>query len=118
MIRDGGSLAATFVDQLHAQWILLLKIELAHRERGMERPGFMAPVLIDADPAKRPMSTDGRIYSALSGPAHSISWAEAQLLVVQIAEHATSLNVWAASSLRQLQFAVDHRGQLPPDIAL
>jgi len=115
-IRDGGSLAATFVDDHGATWILFLKIKQAHHADSIERLGFDDPWLIDADPAKRPVSTDGRIYSELAGPAHPISWAEAQALVTQIAALATALTEWAARALKQLQFVVQSQGQLPPDV--
>src|SRR5687768_11751675 len=91
MIRDGGSLTATFLDEHGSKWVLFLKIDLAHHDSRVERRGFKEPVLIDADPAKRPMDTEGRIYSELSGPACQVTWEDAQALVAQIAKLPTEL---------------------------
>jgi hypothetical protein len=116
MIRDGGSLAATFCDEVGSKWILLLEIDQISHESEVETLGFKKPVLIDADPAKRPMDTEGRIYSALSGPAYSLTWEEAEALVGQITELAT-LAERAARYLNQFRIAIDSRGGLPPDMA-
>jgi hypothetical protein len=112
-IRDGGSLAATFLDKHGAKWILFLKIDMADHEGKVERLGFKEPVLIDADPAKRRKDTERRIYSELSGPAHRLTWEDAQGLVAQIARLPTELTEWATRSLNLLRIAVDGRGSLP-----
>jgi hypothetical protein len=116
-IRDGGSLAARFLDEHGSKWILFLKIDLAHHESGVETLGFKEPMLIDADPAKRPMNTERRIYSELSGPAHQLTWEDAQVLVAQIAKLPTEPTEWATRSLNQLRIAVDSRGTPPADRA-
>jgi hypothetical protein len=107
-IRDGGSLAAKFLDDDGAKWILFLKIDVARGPRS-EKKVFEEIVLIDADPTKRPKDTENRIWSELAGPALALSWAEAQALVEQIAERATNLNPWQAQSLVNLQTAVQNR---------
>jgi hypothetical protein len=114
MIRDGGSLTATFHDPDGSEWILLLQIkQVSHPDR-VERLGFTAPVLIDADPAKRPMHAENHIVSERRGPSCQLSWEEAEALVGQMTALATTLNTWAASSLRQLRTAVESRGAPPP----
>src|SRR4030095_3550303 len=116
-IRDGGSLAAKFLDEHGSKWILFLKIDLAHHDGRIERRGFKEPVLIDADPAKRPMDTEDRKYSELSGPACQLTWEDAQAVVAQIAKLPTELNEWATRSLDRLRIAVGSRGDFPPDMA-
>jgi hypothetical protein len=112
-IRDGGSLAATFLDEHGSKWILFLKIDRADNEDRAERLGFKEPVLIDADPAKRPKDTERRIYSELSGPACRLTWEDAQGLVAQIAKLPIELNEWDTRSLNRLRIAVHGRGSLP-----
>ena len=114
MIRDGGSLAAKFRDEEVSKWILFLKIDQVHHESRVERLGFKEPVLIDADPAKRPIDIEGLIYSELSGPAHPLTWEEAEALVGQIAGLANTLTEHATRSLNQLRIVVESRGGLPP----
>jgi len=116
-IRDGGSLAASFLDERGSEWILFLAIDQARHDDRVERHGFKEPVLIDADPAKRPKDTEDRIYSALSGPACPLTWEDAQALVVQIAELPFEPTEWARRALDNLRAAVDSRGDLPPDMA-
>jgi hypothetical protein len=109
-IRDGGSLAAKFLDEHGSKWILFLKVDLAQHDSRADRRGFKEPVLIDADPAKRPMDTEDRIYSELSGPAYQLTWEDAQALVAQIAKLPTELTEWATRSFDDLRSAVDSRG--------
>ncbi len=109
-IRDGGSLAATFLDEHGSKWILFLKVDLVPHDSSVDRRGFKQPVLIDADPAKRPMDTEDRIYSELSGPAYQLTWEDAQALVGQVAKLATELTEWATRSLDDLRSAIDSRG--------
>jgi hypothetical protein len=113
-IRDGGSLAAGFLDERGSKWILFLKIDLADHGSEIERRGFKDPMLIDADPAKRPANTKNRIYSELSGPAHPLTWEEAQALVAQIADLPADLTEWGRSALDHLRKAIDGKGELPP----
>lgn len=114
-IRDGGSLAASFLDEHGSKWILALKIDLAGPESGVEGPGFKGPVLIDADPAKRPRDTRDRVCSELSGPAYQLTWEAAQAVVAQIAELSADLDEWAKRSLDLLRLAVGNRGYPAPD---
>ena len=116
MIRDGGSQAATFHDARGGEWILFLPIDQDIGAGHRERLGFKEPYLIDADLAKRPADTPGRIYSPLCGPSSPICWEEAQILVNQISALATDLNEFAGLALARIQFAVAHLGQLPPDM--
>jgi hypothetical protein len=116
-IRDGGSLAATFRSDDGAKWILFLQIRQAVHDTEVERPGFKAPVLIDADPTKRPMDAEHVIRSELPGPTRELTWEEAQTLVEQIADLAPALDEWAQRALSHLRFAVGTRGGLPPDVA-
>lgn len=116
-IRDGGSLAASFLDEHGSKWILFLKIDQVLHDTSVESRGFKEPVLIDADPAKRPMDTEGRTYSELSGPAYQLTWEIAQAVVAQIANLPTDLSEWGERSLDDLRFAVDSRGDLAPDMA-
>jgi hypothetical protein len=110
-IRDGGSLAASFLDTDGAKWILLLPIDVATRGNKFERRGFEPPVLIDADPAKRPQDTPTLIYSALSGPYRPLTWEEADAIVEQISGQAATLTKWGADSLNQLCITVASRGR-------
>jgi hypothetical protein len=112
-IRDGGSLAAAFLDERGSKWILFLKIDMADRKSRIERLGFKEPVLVDADPARRPKNTERRVYSELSGPARQLTWKDAQGLVAQIAKLSTELDKWGTRSLNQLRIAVQGRGSLP-----
>ncbi|MGJ5151349.1 hypothetical protein [Bradyrhizobium sp. HKCCYLR1023] len=116
MIRDGGSLAAEFLDDRDVEWILFLPLRQVNQEGRMERLGFDEPVLIDASPDKRPAGTPGITYSKLSGPSYPLSWAQAQELTAQFARCSSTLNERAASSLTKLCFAIGHDGKLPQDM--
>lgn len=121
-IRDGGSLAATFLDTDGSKWVLFLTIEQVQHDisetRGfVEKLGFKEPRLFYADPAKRPADTENCVYGDLSGPHHPITWEEAGALVGQITKLPNSLDKWASEALGHLVFAVDNQGGLPPDRA-
>ena len=45
MIRDGGSLAASFLDEDRAEWILFLKLDQVCHEDRLERLGFKRALL-------------------------------------------------------------------------
>ncbi len=119
-IRDGGSLAAFFLDDEGQKWILFLGVDLRFHqgsndnEGWVERMGFKQPLLIDADPAKRPADTHYVSHSELSGPASPLAWEDAKALVGQLSELATTLNRWASEAFDHLVIAVDSRGGLRP----
>ena len=89
MIRDGGSFAASFVDERGEPWALLLPI-VSGKDGNVQLPKqYSMPVLVDCDPAKRPSNTDTVLYSALSGPRTTISWDDARLILTAIADGTT-----------------------------
>ena len=73
MIRDGGSLAATFSEASGNRHILFF--EIASEQ-------YLPPVLIDRDPSKRPADTETVIYGDLCGPVTALTWDEARQMAV------------------------------------
>ena len=87
MIRDGGSLAATFFDAEDARFILVFWVRFEDPEDfQIGRVRYDPPVLIDCDPAKRPVDTDTVKHSELGGPAVSMSWADARQMLAVIGD--------------------------------
>jgi hypothetical protein len=85
MIRDGGSLSATFTSDHAKRYILLFRLRIRDLDaQKKEYLGFYPPVLIDTDPEKRPVGTDSIVYSELSGPSVPISWPEAREILEQV----------------------------------
>ena len=89
LVRDGGSLAATFESDDGARFILFVEVDreiFLLRDRKLAR--YHEPVLIDCDPAKRPPDTATVRYTELGGPSVPISWSEARSLLGEISKHA------------------------------
>jgi hypothetical protein len=117
MIRDGGSLAATYNSEGAGRHILFTKIRIAQGDSlTSERLCYEQPILIDCDPAKRPLDTDRIHYSKLSGPAVSVTWEEARVLVAGFSRLADGLNEFGMMRLRRLEHVVSTDGGLPPNI--
>jgi hypothetical protein len=114
VIRDGGSLAASFCDERGAKWILFLRLRRAVGEGEVENLGFEKPVLINAATENRPNDTPDRTHSILSGPSVPLSWQEAQALVTQFMTHSAMLSETAQRALSALRIAMDCEGELPP----
>lgn len=76
MIRDGGSLAATFLDRSNRRFTLFFPIK--HTKSGglFEPKQHLSPVIIDCDPSKRPTN-----HSEFSGPVTDISWEDARVIL-------------------------------------
>jgi hypothetical protein len=84
MIRDGGSLSASFADESGGRHILITKIKIVDRDKlTKERVGYEPPLLIDCDPTKRPQDTAQKHYGELSGPTIPVTWAQARSLMAQ-----------------------------------
>jgi hypothetical protein len=109
MLRDGGSLTASFENESSARYILLIPIHMS-KEGAL---GYRSPVLIDCDPKKRPSNTDGVFYSELCGPDTPISWAEARIVVEAIAQLAAELGSRERQLLNQMTSVVATEGRLP-----
>jgi hypothetical protein len=93
LIRDGGSLAATFESDGGSRYILFLEIRLDDRARSNRKMArYDQPVLIDCDPTKRPPNTKRILYSELGGPRDSISWNQARVLLEEISKLARLTN--------------------------
>ena len=117
MIRDGGSYAATFHDKEGCRYVLFTRIQSIDRDdTTKERIGYEPPVLIDCDPAKRPTSTNKHVYSALSGPATAITWAEARTMMALAKGLIPALDNGRLEWLNQMAHVVTSDGGLPPDV--
>jgi len=118
MIRDGGSFAATF-DSDGSRYILFIPICIVDHEPPMkERAAYGEPILIDANPAKRPADTATAIYSELCGPHVALSWDQAGDILTAAANHAARLRPINAEWLKQMIRVVAGKGQVksqPPD---
>jgi hypothetical protein len=105
MLRNGGSLSATFDDDHGERFILLIPIKRATgRSLGVSRLGYGEPALIDCNPAKRPRDTDNVRQSVLSGPAVQLSWDDARRVLRAISTLAAGLG---ALQSKWLQMMVD-----------
>lgn len=117
MIRDGGSYAATFSDEDGGRYILFVRIKHIDSDgTTKERIGYESPVLIDCNPAKRPKNSDTRVYSALSGPATAITWAEARIMMALAKDLVPGLDEWRRKWLDQMNHVLASDGGLPPDV--
>jgi hypothetical protein len=96
MIRDGGSLTVTFQDSGGIEWMLVLKIDVAHHEDAVETLGFKAPVLIE-----------GGFHGAIQKP---ISWEEADALVRLLVVLAPAMSEVRTKWLNDLVRVVEARG--------
>jgi hypothetical protein len=114
MIRDGGSLAATFKSDGTSRYILLFRIHIADRgPLEMERLGYHGPILIDCDPGKGKPNTDSVVYSELTGPSISVSWNQARDILDAMAYGARGLRPLDAKLLQDMIFVSAHEGCLP-----
>ena len=114
MIRDGGSLAATFGDEHGRRYILFSQIKVIDRDHlTRERIGYDLPVLIDCDPAKRPQDTDRIAHSELSVPASPITWEQARTLMV-LTKGLTEGGEWRRKWLELMNYVVLNDGGIPP----
>ncbi|MGF6227695.1 hypothetical protein QFZ27_001650 [Inquilinus ginsengisoli] len=114
MIRDGGSLTATFTSDEGKRFILFIgintrKIDEAHREN----LGYHSPIVIDADPSKRLPDTDSVVYSELGGPSVPISWSEARSILVQVSRLIGELTPWQEKWLHKMRDVVNFDGAPP-----
>ena len=116
MIRDGGSLAATFENGCGARYILFIPIHAVKDGDRRRRLDYHPPVVIDCDPKKRPANTDSVRYSELCGPKVPVSWTEARVMVDAITRFADVLDSFGRHWLSQMTYVVANEGQLPPDL--
>ena len=116
MLRDGGSLAASFKSDRGREYTLLLRIDIDKKEH--RRLGYRDPVLIDCDPKLRPPNTDRVIYSSLCGPAVPVSWSEACEITTAVSPLAIELDSWQTVWLAQMVYVTTNDGRLPPDMDL
>jgi hypothetical protein len=124
MIRDGGSFAAEFESPDGNRYMLFTKIQLVDcgpeekGERGYrqekELVGYVEPVIVDCDPAKRPPNTATRIYGAFSGPRTAITWDQARHIIDEVARLAPSLGPIQAGWLQQMVAVIHGNGHPPP----
>jgi hypothetical protein len=116
MIRDGGSLAATFRSDRDGDYTLFLPIDcVVHDAINVERRGYRLPVLIDREPALRPADTEKVRHSALGGPASTLAWEDAHALITAIKPLADELPQLLQRWLEMMDFVTGSGGSLPPD---
>ena len=114
LIRDGGSLLATFESDDGGCHFLLFHIRSADGPGPNEatRMGFERPVTIDSDPAKRLPDTDTIRYSALSGPETPVTWSQALDLLSAI-ERSPDLDARQIEGLMRMRRAAEREGYEP-----
>ena len=114
LIRDGGSLLATFESGDGGCHFLLFHIRSADGPGPNEatRMGFERPVTIDSDPAKRPPDTDTIRYSALNGPETSVTWSLALDLLSAI-ERSPNLDARKIEGLMTMRRVAEREGYEP-----
>ncbi|UVC07237.1 hypothetical protein IHQ71_18705 [Rhizobium sp. TH2] len=115
-IRDGGSLAASFLDEHDGRWILFLKLRCKFGNGQIEKFGFDEPVLIDARAESRPPNTPSIIHSSLAGPYSSLSWREARELTSRFSEQASNLDEWASKAFTEICMVIASEGKLPSNL--
>ena len=104
MIRDGGSLAASFCGPHGDRWWLLLKIRMADLPTGERgRVGYSEPVALDR----------------LTGVEHALSWTQAGILLRQMKPMLSSddARFWFAVMERVVSTEGELPPQVPPDFA-
>ncbi len=115
MIRDGGSLAATFEDESGHRHILFTRIKIVDRDPlTIERAGYELPILIDCGPAKRPPDTDQKKYSELSGPKTHLTWDQARIFMALARGLVEGLDQWRRKWLDYMDYVVTNDGGIPP----
>jgi hypothetical protein len=97
MIRDGGSLTATFEIEGGRQFILMLPIEQFVRV-------WRGPVLID--PEKR-------ATNALSGASVPVSWTDARQALAEMTSLSGQMEPLAIERLRLMTEIAEHEGYPP-----
>jgi hypothetical protein len=119
MMRDGGSLAATFEDESGHRHILFTQIKLVGRDPlTIERVGYDLPVLIDCDPAERPPDTDQRQYSELSGPKTLLTWDQARVFMGLAKDISEGLDQSRQQWLDYMDYVVTNDGDMPPSMEI
>jgi hypothetical protein len=114
MIRDGGSLTATFASDQGKRFILFIGINIRNiDELHKEKLGYHSPIVIDADPSKRPPDTDSVVYSELGGPSVPISWSEAHGILSQVSRLIGELGPYQEQWLRKMMDAANFEGAPP-----
>jgi hypothetical protein len=113
LIRDGGSYCVAFSTSDGRRLLLFSKIELRFTDSSAETIGFEEPVLIDTEPSTRPANTSNRVYSELSGPAVSISWADAKALLAACRPFASSRKGLEPTWFAEFERVVAYRGRPP-----
>ncbi len=114
LIRDGGSLAATFETDDNGRYILFFKIDDENLSSHKLKSGasYRAPVVIDTDPKKRATDTDKIVYSELSGPAILISWDQARDILSVFRSLSLDLTSLQAQWLEKMSAAAANDGRL------
>ena len=123
MIRDGGSFACKFEGRKGNQYILFTKIRFANigaprkNQHGYsqekEIAGYEKPIIVDCDPAKRPVDTNTRIYSELCGPAGRVSWRQARQIIRKAGTLALGLSPIQADWLKRMTAIVEGGAHAP-----
>jgi hypothetical protein len=111
LIRDGGSFVATFESANASKNLLLLKL-IPNLEILTNVAQYDEPVIIDADPTKRPSDTGGLVHSSMSGPSIPCSWVDALALLRQIEALEDGLSLAESEKLQKMIKIVKNNGRV------
>ncbi|MER8523191.1 hypothetical protein [Mesorhizobium sp. M0598] len=109
MLRDGGSLTATFNDDDHNHILLLQIVHEADQNSQASYARYHDPVLINCNIKLRPRASAGMIYSELSDPQTPITWEEAGVLIGMASLPGNSPS-WRLQWLAMMKEAVANKG--------